>query len=80
MKRHDAEQDPDPFKIGARKPSELKIGDWVKYHQRLPKRPGVEPVVTKVASEAWQLGDGTWIVRIEGRAGGVSTQFLEPFL
>lgn len=77
-KAQDAETTPDPHKIGARKPSALKLGDPVKYHRVLPKREGIDPIETKVASEPWQLGDGTWVVRLKGKAGGVSTQFLEP--
>jgi len=78
VKKHNAELLPDPHKIGAKKPSELKIGDAVKYHRVLPKREGYDPIETKVASEPWQLGDATWVVRVEDRAGGISTQFLEP--
>ena len=26
--------------------------------------------LTKTRTEPWQLGDGTWVVALEGRAGG----------
>lgn len=73
-----SKHDHDPHKIGARKPSELRVGDAVKFYAMLPQRPGVEPLETKISSEPWQLGDGTWVVKVDGKSGGVSTQFLGP--
>lgn len=78
MKKNDAEKHPDPHKIGALKPSELLVGTQVRYHRVLPKREGIAPIDTEVTGEPWQLGDGTWVASIKARAGGVSTQFLEP--
>jgi hypothetical protein len=37
----------------------------------------VEPVELKTRSEAWDLGDGTSIVKLEGKAGGVDLRHLE---
>jgi hypothetical protein len=28
------------------------------------------PWLTRTRTEPWQLGDGTWVVALEGRAGG----------
>ena len=30
--------------------------------------------LTKTRTEPWQLGDGTWVVALEGRAGGFSLE------
>lgn len=78
MNKNDAETYPDPHKIGAKRPSELKIGDAVKYHRVLPQREGRDAVASKIRSKPWQLGDGTWVIQIEAMVGCVSTQFLEP--
>lgn len=78
MKGRNAERHPDPHKIGAKRPSELQVGAAVRYHPVLPPRPGISSLDSKIRSEPWQLGDGSWVVAIEGKAGGVSTQHLEP--
>lgn len=32
----------------------------------------------RVRAEPWQLGDGSWVVAIEGKAGGVAVEALTP--
>lgn len=71
----------DPYGIGARLPSELKIGDPVWYYPVLGPHAddhGVPRVSSVVRSEPWQLGHGAWVVKIEGRAGGVLVEHLCP--
>ena len=36
-------------------------------------------ILTKIRSEPWQLGHGEWVVKVEGKAGGVSISHLKPF-
>jgi len=78
----DAEQNPDPYGIGAKRPSELAHGTRVLYYPVLPREkftePSLQPRETKTRSVPWQLGHGEWVVLIEGKTGGVSTQHLEP--
>lgn len=51
-------------------------GTYVRYHPVMP--PGSEaPLDARTRSEAWELGDGTPIVKIEGKVGGVSLLHLE---
>jgi len=53
---------------------DLKIGMVVDYHRQIGG-----PVTlknTKIRSEPWQLGNGVWIVAVEGKAGGVSLEAL----
>jgi hypothetical protein len=79
MTENDAELNPDPHGIGAIRPSEHKIGDPVRYYPVLPnigEVPGYE--VTKIRSEPWQLGHGAWVIKVEGRTGGVLTEHLAP--
>lgn len=38
---------------------------------------GVPPVDTTTRSEAWALGDGSVVVLIEGKAGGVHLSHVE---
>lgn len=33
---------------------------------------------TRARSEPWQLGDGTWVVLVEGRAGGYDLERINP--
>ena len=37
-----------------------------------------EVLRTKTRSEAWQLGDGTGKVKVDGRAGGVALHHVTP--
>lgn len=78
----DAEQNPDPYGIGAKRPSELVHGTRVLYHPVLPKmdsnEPSLQPRETRTRSVPWKLGGGEWVVLIDGKSGGVSTQHLEP--
>ncbi len=38
----------------------------------------VEPLVTMTRSAAWPLGDGTPVVAVEGKAGGIHLDHVEP--
>ena len=51
------------------------VGTAVRYFPRIG---GADFVEALTRSEAWELGDGTGIVRITDRAGGVSLKALEP--
>ncbi len=73
--RDDAELYPDPYGIGPKKPSELKVGDRVRFYPIAYDWEKFEDTV--VRSEPWQIS-GHWSVKVEGRAGGVSTQHLCP--
>jgi hypothetical protein len=73
-KQFDAEKTPDPHKIGARRPSELRIGDMVRYYPILPPVNGIDSRDVAIRSEPWQLGHGAWVVKIEGTAGGVACE------
>lgn len=73
--KHDAEEHPDPYGIGAKKPSELKVGDLVRFYPIAYDWGKFEDTIVK--SEPWQIS-GHWSVKVEGRAGGVSTQHLGP--
>lgn len=52
------------------------IGTRVRYFPTLPSG-GVPPVETVTCSEAWTLGDGSPVVKITGRAGGVHLAHLQ---
>lgn len=50
-------------------------GTAVTYYPVLP--PGaVDPVQTRTRSEAWELGSGEPVVKVEGRTGGVALSHL----
>lgn len=51
-------------------------GTPVTYEPVLPPVAGIDPVHTRTRSHAWELGDGTPIVKIEGRTGGVALTHL----
>lgn len=52
-------------------------GTSVIYYPVLPPRDDIPPVTTKTRSLAWELGDGTPVVKIEGRSGGVALSHLK---
>ena len=54
--------------------TENPIGTPVRY---FPIKGVGESIVTKTRSEAWALGHGEVVVKIEGRAGGVCISHLE---
>jgi hypothetical protein len=78
MTENDAELNPDPHGIGAIRPSQYKIGDPVRYYPELPGGDVPPFEVTKIRSEPWQLGHGAWVIKVEGRTGGVLTEHLAP--
>ena len=47
------------------------IGTAVRYWPIWPPMDAFPPEDTRTRSEAWTLGDGSVVVKIEGRAGGV---------
>lgn len=53
------------------------IGTAVRYWPIWPPIPSVPPVDTRTRSEAWALGDGTVVVLIEGKSGGVGLTHVE---
>ena len=55
---------------------QIKIGMTVDYHEIIGG-PVTNPRC-KVESEPWQLGHGTWIVKISGVRGGVSLNAITP--
>lgn len=71
---NDAEQHPDPYGVGAKRPSEYKLGERVRYYPVLGHPDDKAKFEdTTIRSEPWQLGDGSWVIKVEGRAGGVHT-------
>ena len=53
------------------------VGTAVRYWPIYPPIGGVPPVDTTTRSEAWALGDGSVVVLIEGRSGGVYLSHIE---
>lgn len=60
----------------ARPPEWIFEGAKVDYHS-LIGGPVTDPGMV-VRGEPWQLGQGDWVVRLEGRAGGVAIEALTP--
>lgn len=54
-----------------------EVGTAVRYWPVLPPHPSAPPVDTTTRSRAWELGDGTAVVSIVGRCGGVHLEHLE---
>lgn len=52
-------------------------GAHVRYWPILPPIDGCPPVDAVTRSEAWELGDGSPVVLITGRSGGVRLSHLE---
>lgn len=53
------------------------VGTAVRYYPIYPPIESVSPVDTTTRSEAWTLGDGSVVVLIEGKAGGVHLSHVE---
>ena len=53
------------------------VGTRVRYWPIYPPIESVPPVDTATRSPAWALGDGTTVVSIEGRSGGVALTHIE---
>lgn len=53
------------------------VGTAVRYWPIYPPIAGVPPVDTRTRSEAWALGHGAVVVKIEGRTGGVALSHVE---
>lgn len=53
------------------------VGAKVRYWPVYPPVAGIGPVETTTRSEAWTLGDGSVVVMIVGRTGGVHLSHIE---
>lgn len=53
------------------------VGTLVRYFPVYPPIKSVPPVETRTRSEAWALGDGSVVVLVEGRTGGVHLSHIE---
>lgn len=53
------------------------VGTPVRYWPVLPPDPDIPPIETVTRSEAWNLGHGEPVVKIEGRTGGVAVAHIE---
>ncbi len=53
------------------------VGQPVVYTPVRGREATIPPLVTTTRSEAWELGGGTVVVAIKGRAGGVSLAHLD---
>lgn len=53
------------------------VGTRVRYWPIYPPIEAVPPIDTTTRSEAWTLGDGTVVVCIVGRSGGVALSHIE---
>ena len=58
--------------------AEYPIGTPVRYWPIYPPHGGLQPDETKTRSEAWTIGDGSVVVLVVGRAGGVHLSHIEP--
>lgn len=50
------------------------VGTPVRYHPIIGDK---KFITSKTRSEAWELGDGTPVVKIEGRTGGVLLEAID---
>lgn len=57
--------------------AEHPVGTRVRYHPVLPPVSGLPPRDTETRSEAWTLGDGSVVVLIAGKSGGVWLSHIE---
>lgn len=53
------------------------VGTAVRYWPFYPPVEGVPPLDTTTRSEAWTLGDGSVVVLVEGKSGGVCLSHIE---
>lgn len=53
------------------------VGTAVRYWPIYPPINGVPPEDTRTRSEAWTLGDGSVVVLVAGKTGGVSLSHVE---
>ena len=59
--------------------SEIIIGTKVNYYPIISENTGQKfgKTETVITSEAWELGDGTIVCKVEGVSGGVAINHLE---
>lgn len=53
------------------------IGTTIRYWPVYPPIESILPVDTVTRSEAWTLGDGSVVVLIEGKSGGIHLSHIE---
>ena len=53
------------------------VGTAVRYWPVYPPIEGIPPVDTTTRSEAWALGDGSVVVLVAGKTGGVHLSHVE---
>ena len=53
------------------------VGTPVRYFPIYPPIESVPPIETTTRSEAWTLGDGSVVVLVEGKSGGVCLNHIE---
>ena len=60
------------------KESQIPVGTSVNYYSIIGENgPKCEPFPTTIRSEPWKLGDGSVVVKVEGKSGGVAIEHLE---
>jgi hypothetical protein len=57
--------------------AEYPIGTLVRYYPIYPPIESCPPVETRTRSEAWTIGDGSVVVCVEGKSGGVALTHIE---
>lgn len=57
--------------------AEYPVGTAVRYWPIYPPIESVPPIDTTTCSEAWTLGDGSVVVCVVGRSGGVGLTHVE---
>ena len=53
------------------------VGTPVRYYPIIPQIELCPPIETRTRSEAWTLGDGSVVVLVEGKSGGVHLSHVE---
>lgn len=53
------------------------VGTPVTYHHVIPEVDGILPLITHTRTPAWELGDGTPVVSVQGRSGGMALSHVE---
>ena len=53
------------------------VGTRVRYWPVLPPIDSAPPIETQTRTPAWTLGDGTAVVSVSGKAGGVALTHIE---
>jgi hypothetical protein len=56
------------------------VGTPVRYYPIYPPIESCPPIETRTRSEAWTLGDGSVVVCVDGKTGGVALTHVEVML